>query len=70
MNAWIAKLINKSTMKFANPKLIDPTVTQKEQRNLKNIHFSLNRTLPLSMITQKPNITYTPIDFPPSLVDK
>lgn len=51
MNAWIAKLINKSTNNFANPKLIDPTVTVKEQRDLKNIHFTLTRTLPLSMIT-------------------
>ncbi|EAS00090.1 nucleoside diphosphate kinase (macronuclear) [Tetrahymena thermophila SB210] len=70
MNAWVAKLINKSIEKFSNPKLIDPTVTQKERQNLKSIHFTLNRTLPLSMITQKPNISYVPIEFPQSIVDK
>lgn len=31
MNAWVAKLINKSIEKFSNPKLIDPTITHKER---------------------------------------
>jgi hypothetical protein len=51
MNAWIGKLINKSMEKFSNPKLIDPTVTVKQQKDLKSIHFTLHRTLPLSMTT-------------------
>eukprot|EP00825_Cyclidium_porcatum_P022956 TRINITY_DN2523_c0_g1_i1.p1 TRINITY_DN2523_c0_g1~~TRINITY_DN2523_c0_g1_i1.p1 ORF type:complete len:419 (-),score=83.94 TRINITY_DN2523_c0_g1_i1:365-1621(-) len=70
MNYWVSILINKPIERFKNPKLIDPTVTQEERKNLKSIHFTLNRTLPLSLTFKKKNIAYVDTNFPVTLIDK
>lgn len=58
MNAWMSILINKPIDRFINPKLIDPTVTMEQRKDLKSVHFTLNRTLPLSMTVKKKNISF------------
>jgi hypothetical protein len=70
MNAWMSKLISKPINRFKNPKLIDPTVPQEERKNPKSKHFTIQRTLPLSMTYKKKDITKVPMQFPPNLADK
>ena len=48
MNAWLSSLIGKPVERFKNPKLIDPTLNKKERSNVKNVNFTLLRTLPLT----------------------
>ncbi|EGR28487.1 nucleoside diphosphate kinase family protein, putative [Ichthyophthirius multifiliis] len=70
INAWISQIIGKPIDRFKNPKLVDKTINNSQRQNLKSYNFTLNRNLPLKMITKKENITYTPIEFPKTLIDK
>jgi uncharacterized membrane protein YheB (UPF0754 family) len=57
MNAWVSKLIGKNIERFTNPKLLNQTIPEKERHNLKSIHFTLTRTVPLAYKYKKPSIT-------------
>ena len=81
MNAWVSSIISKPIDRFKNPKLLDQTVKPSENRNLKSVHFTLQRTLPLSMTYKKEEISHvnkiqiifnikTPVEFEPTIVDK
>ncbi|KRX11100.1 Nucleoside diphosphate kinase [Pseudocohnilembus persalinus] len=70
MTSWISQLVSKPVDRFKNPKLIDPTLTQKQKRNIKNVNFTLERTLPLSMTIKKQEIKNVSTDLPPSIIDK
>lgn len=70
MNAWMSKLIGKPVERFKNPKMIDPTVTKKERNDVKNVQFTLSRTLPLTQTVKRSKISYTPLNFPYSIIDK
>jgi len=48
MNAWLSSLIGKPVERFKNPKLIDPTVSRKDRRDVKNVNFTILRNLPLT----------------------
>lgn len=56
MTYWISVLINKPLERFKNPKLLDDTVSAADRKNIKNINFTLNRTLPLTMTFKKKEI--------------
>jgi len=80
MTYWISQLIHKPVDRFRNPKLVDETLDQSKLKNLKSAYFTINRTLPLSIVHQKTNVTNvisqnnqlfkTPIEFDYSMVDK
>jgi hypothetical protein len=58
MNYWMSKLINKPIERFTNPKLIDPTISAEERKNVKSIHFTIQRILPLPLIITKKSIKF------------
>ena len=66
----MSRIIGKPVERFKNPKLIDPTITRKQRNNVKHVMYSINRTLPLTKTVKKSQISHTPINFPPSIVDK
>lgn len=49
---------------------MNPGAKRWEIKDPKNLNFTLERKLPLTMTTKKENISYTPPDFPISILDK
>jgi hypothetical protein len=70
LNAWAAKVLDIPIPKIRINKHVNPSATDRERKNPRNLNYTLSRIEPLPMISKKPNITETPLDFPISIVDK
>jgi hypothetical protein len=63
MNAWLSRLIGKPVERFKNPKLIDPTVSRKDRRNVKNVNFTILRNLPLTKTIKRSKLSYVKLQI-------
>lgn len=70
INAWAAKILKIPVKKIKRNKHINPKVTKQERSDPKSMHYTIRRTLPLTSLKKKEDITFTPFDFPVSIVDK
>lgn len=70
LNAWAAKILKIPVQKIKLNKHVNPSVSQKQLSDPKSIHYTTTRILPLTCLKQKEDITFTPFDFPVSIVDK
>lgn len=70
LNAWAAKILKIPVQKIKLNKHVNPSVSQKELNDPKSLHYTITRKLPLTCLKQKEDITFTPFDFPVSIVDK
>ena len=70
LNAWVAKILNVPIEKIKKNKHMNPGAKRWELKDPKSLNFTLDRKLPLTMTTKKENISYAPLDFPISIVDK
>jgi hypothetical protein len=70
LNAWAAKILNVPIEKIKKNKHMNPGAKRWEIKDPKNLNFTLDRKLPLTMTTKKENIAFTPMDFPVSILDK
>lgn len=70
LNAWAAKILNVPIEKIKKNKHINPAAKSKELKDPKNLNFTLERKLPLTMTTKKEDISFVPVDFQVSIVDK
>merc|ERR1712086_389280 len=48
----------------------NPAAKTKDLKDTKSLNFTLDRKLPLTMTTKKEDISYVPVDFQVSIVDK
>ena len=58
LNYWVSSLILKPIERFKNPKLIDKTLSKEKLSDVKSIHFTINRKIPLSLTFQKEDIKF------------
>ena len=70
LNAWAAKILKIPVQKIKLNKHVNPAISQKLLRDPKSIHYTVTRILPLTCLKQKEDITFTPFDFPVSIIDK
>ena len=70
LNAWAAKILDIPVQKIRLNKHLNPAATKKEKADPRSLHYTISRVEPLPMISKKPNVAETPIDFPVSVVDK
>lgn len=70
LNAWVARILAIPVQKISLNKHLNPAATEKEKKNPSSLHYTINRLQPLPIISKKPNISYTPLDFPVSIIDK
>jgi hypothetical protein len=70
LNAWAAKILKIPVQKIKLNKHVNPSVSQKQLNDPKSLHYTITRNLPLTCLKKKEDITFTPFDFPVSIVDK
>jgi hypothetical protein len=70
LNAWVAKILKVPVEKIKKNKHINPKATVKELSDPNSLHYTINRVLPLTSLKKKKDITFTPFDFPVSIIDK
>lgn len=70
LNAWAAKILDIPVQKIPLNKHLNPASTIQERKDPRSLHYTLTRAQPLPMISKKPSITSTPLDFPVSICDK
>lgn len=70
MNAWAAKILDIPVQKIRLNKHLNKAATAKERADPRSLHYTLPRLAPLPLISKKPSVAETPLDFPVSIVDK
>lgn len=70
LNAWVAKILDIPVQKIRLNKHVNPAATHKDRTDPKNLNYTISRVEPLPLISKKPNVAETPVDFPVSIVDK
>jgi hypothetical protein len=58
---WISEIIHKPVDRFKNPKLVDETIDNEKRKNMKSAYFTLNRTIPLSILNQKKTVSHVKV---------
>lgn len=58
LNAWAAKVLQIPVQKIKRNKFINPRVSKKELKNPRNLNFTMNRTVPLTALKKKEDITF------------
>lgn len=63
MNAWAAKVLEIPVEKIKLNKHLNPSATKEQLTDPKSLYFTLSRVKPLSMTTQKEDITFVHISI-------
>jgi len=58
MTKWVSEIVQKPVDRFKNPKMVNTTIPQEERKNINSVHFTLSRTLPLTILHKKEEISY------------
>ena len=58
MVKWVSMIVEKPVHRFSNPKMFDTTIDPSKRHDPNSIHFSLKRSLPLSMTIKANNPAY------------
>lgn len=61
LNAWAAKILQIPVQKIKRNKFVNPKVSKRELKNPKSLNFTMNRTVPLTALKKKEDITYVKI---------